>query len=1767
MERIKQGASGRGTWHCSGYVHGEPAEILIDEGAELTIVNPEIIEQIPYQDRPAVYDSPLIVKGIGKNVLEVSGLVELKICIEGIEVLFPAFIVEDLRNTGIDYLMGNDFTFENDLYMRTSRYSGYFKEHFVPIYKSRWAATRGRMVAGETMTIPAEDTILVPLSLVGHPKVFEMCAERVPCWPYPDILVPALRLDLRRGGARIELRNTGKVPVLLQQGTAIANLTPVVRTTIMEDDRSAAESYVQLLQSCIDEKPNHLTVNTVQTSSECPSPEEVGEFSDELTREDVVALLPEHLQCMLSAADASLTPFQLYQVVLVIMEYGDVFKHPDAPLGRTHVVEHKIDVQQHHPIKQAPRRLAYHKQETVRKELDKMLEQGLIKPSVSPWASPIVLVTKKDGTTRFCIDYRKVNEVTRKDAFPLPRIDESLDSLSGSEYFCTLDLASGYWQVGMAEEDKDKTAFCTRFGLFEWNVMPFGLCNAPATFERLTEHVLRGMQWEEALVYIDDIICFGKTFEQCLMRLRRVFQRILEHHLTFKPKKCDLFKAMVEFLGHIVSASGVSCDPVKIVKVRDWQPPKTVTEVRSFLGMAGYYRMFVPNYATLAKPLTELTKKTQAFIWSARCQKAFDSLKNCLIRAPILAYPDMAKMFILDTDASGYAAGSVISQLQDDGTERPIAYASATFNSAEEKYCTTHRELLAVVKAVEHFHHYLAGKEFLIRVDHASLVWLKNFRDPKDKVARWILRLEDYNYKLQFRKGEEHGNADAMSRMPVPSPEDSGSSKVTRLCKFLPCKDCRPRRSAKEVETLATYLPEEIIAHVRMTQGVLPIPPRRSERLAAKMQDDFIPVPENTGNHRTGQVNIDPPKSRLNTQGSTAVRSPAQVPAALFAKYGQTQNTGRRNVGRPKKNVLEPKVPPRRSPRLSKKSSMEEETRSDLNNLPSEETIVPEEEEQCDPGDDDLLVSNIPLPHSHLVPSDNPEDNRVPDEAEQDDSVQHLDKPPERRSNWLKVRTNADLLAVQMADPSIASVIAWVRNGRRPTKQEIMAYGPVEKALWVQWLQLTLREGVLYRKYQDERYPSVLYQLVVPKILRREIFDSLHTELLSAHLGVAKTLESVRSRFYWPGYRNDVKLWIKRCKRCTEGKSSPQQHPKKALSQRLFGAPFDRVSVDILTLLATNKGNKYVLVVIDGFTKWTEAYALPNHRAETVAKTFVEEWVCRHGVPRDLHSDRGAEFTGELITELCRLLQITKTQTPAYRPQANGQCELMNKTVCRMLASFVREWKEEEWDDILPYVMSAYRRSVHCSTGVTPNQMLYGRECNLPLDLVVGSPHLTPKCPVVYVEKIKDRLQDAHSFARDKLKVSASQQKRAYDRCAGSARRFHPGDNVMYYYPPKKQKLDRPWVHYIVIRAVDSQPYASLYEIAKDKHDRPRQVHIDSLKEYTGWDPIIKWWKDPEPQCHAVGTQTGPEGGGDDIRPVVLQQLATTSVEKVLRFGRPKATKEEEVQDQESCDDSIDQVRLNAPSSEGTEVASVTSVDGDLNEMGATEAKVPVEQSAPSIPVKENVAGNEPYFKPLWVHLPPRRKWNTSRPRLRGDYVTRHLPDEDEGSSQTEEAVEILNPDLPSPPGVEVEVSPDVIREVKCPCSLCMWNFCNGTLRCVYCMKYGYCDEHKFGKELAFCMACQYDGVCSKCRSSRRRSGPAPSYPAEQPELRGGFISEKEFSVLEYPIPRLSASSEFCMDNLVAQLLKRDAFEYDRRKDILKNFSLPLRYTKLLTKK
>ena len=379
----------------------------------------------------------------------------------------------------------------------------------------------------------------------------------------------------------------------------------------------------------------------------------------------------------------------------------------------------------------------------------------------------MVLVKKKDGTLRVCVDYRRLNVVSRADAYPMPRVDDLVDQLGGAKYISMLDLTRGYWQVPVAQHAQHKTAFATPFGLYQFRRMPFGLQGAPATFQRMMDKLLDG--WGHFTnAYLDDLVIFSSSWPDHMQHLRAVIQRLQGAGLTVKPRKCQLGMTKCIYLGHIVGGGQVEVETAKVQAIQEFGVPRTKKEVRSFLGLTGYYRKFIPSYSSVASPLTDLTRKCMPnqVVWTPECAAAFEKLKSLLCSAPVLQAPNFEKQFIVQTDASERGVGAVLSQLDESGADHPVAYFSRKLLPREERYSTVEKECLAVKLGIQAFRVYLLGKPFVVQTDHRALQWLDRVKESNSRLTRWSLSLQPYQFELAYRPGSQNGNADGLSRGP-----------------------------------------------------------------------------------------------------------------------------------------------------------------------------------------------------------------------------------------------------------------------------------------------------------------------------------------------------------------------------------------------------------------------------------------------------------------------------------------------------------------------------------------------------------------------------------------------------------------------------------------------------------------------------------------------------------------------------------------------------------------------------------------------------------------------------------------------------------------------------------------------------------------------------------------------------------------------------------------------------------------------------------------
>jgi transposase InsO family protein len=476
----------------------------------------------------------------------------------------------------------------------------------------------------------------------------------------------------------------------------------------------------------------------------------------------------------------NLTPSQTKSIINLLQEHDDIFAKANEPLPdcQNQGVQHTINTEGAIPKSCSPRRISHIQKTTVSEHIKVMLNGNIIQPSRSPWASPVLLVPKKNGEWRFCIDYRTLNDATVKDVYPLPRIDDTLDALNGAKFLSTLDLQSGYWQIPMAKDSIQKTAFVTHEGLFEYKRMPFGLCNAPATFQRHLDSVLAGLKWQCCLVYIDDIIVFSSSFEQHMIDIRLIFNRLREHGLKLNAKKCFICCNKVTFLGHSITPDGIRPDPAKMSSIRlvtfSEKPEKQ--RMLSFIGLVGHYRKFIQDFSKIVLPLRLIAHKDNPWIWDETCETNFNLIKEKLTsgEGPILALPNFKGeyRFSVHTDASDAGIGAVLYQSVN-GSENVIQYASRSLTPAELKWNTTEKEALAIVWACDHFRPYLIGTAFDVETDHQSLAWLK--KSEKGRLARWAMKLEEYNPTIRHRPGKQNVVPDYLSRYPTTS---HGSSEL-----------------------------------------------------------------------------------------------------------------------------------------------------------------------------------------------------------------------------------------------------------------------------------------------------------------------------------------------------------------------------------------------------------------------------------------------------------------------------------------------------------------------------------------------------------------------------------------------------------------------------------------------------------------------------------------------------------------------------------------------------------------------------------------------------------------------------------------------------------------------------------------------------------------------------------------------------------------------------------------------------------------------------
>ncbi len=1223
---------------------------------------------------------------MAQSSMESKGVCHLEVCFAG-KHFSQFFFVVPMAN--FDCILGLDFLVENDISLRPSTMSLYLPEgREVLLHSSKLYQDMAVKLCDKVKLEPNE-TKQVRVSCSGNteksttPDDSYYCAMADELWSRFGVIVYEGVIRKNRSNTfDLAFHNPSPGNVTINGGatvgflesykatTDLPNVDPRNKESLSETDRNIIMAMETVCERHFEDEAlfeEELDIVTPPDSSTPP------QLSD--TWPSYIA------KTMLSDSKSTLTKEQYQTAERLLVNYSDRFHPPDAKLSRTDAVEHYIELKEGHerPLKCPPRRIPPGRKQMVEQEVEKMLKNDIISPSSGPWASPIVLVSKKDNTVRFCVDYRKLNRATKLDAYPLARIDDCIDALQGAKYFCTLDLASGYWQIKVAESDREKTAFTSHLGLFKFNVMPFGLTNAPATFQRMMDGVLSGLINRICLCYIDDIIVYGKTMEELTANLDEVLLRLRQHNLLLKPKKCKFFQTSVAFLGHIISGDGVKCDPEKCEKIRNWEPPRNIGEVRSFLGLVGYYRRFIDNYSNKAKPLLQLTRKDVMFKWGPAHDEAFQSLKDALCSDPILAYPRDDLPWILDTDASNYAVGAVLSQRHPDGKERVVSYGSKVLNDSQRNYCTTKRELFAVIFFVtSKYSYYLTQRPFTLRTDHKALKWLIDGESHDAMCNRWITKLSPFKpfMSIVHRAGTKHCNADSMSRLID-----------RRTCDRPDCEDCVIRKARKKMD---------------------------------KQSEETLTAGSNYADHVASMTSFIDGFTDLETMKESVRKEYVAAAGAAQAQQDETTNYT--------------------LPRYSEKDIVEAQSNDDAI----------------------ARIKQLILQYGH-------------------------NKPESK-----KLRSEVS---------------------------EVKLYCKV-------WHSLSVERNILFRTDPQSGKPK----LVIPHALRKEILDELHNKPCGGHLGITRVRAAIKQRFYWPRMRADIERWCKCCRTCTLNKKGPSRG-KSPLVQDLVASVWERVAFDVIgPLKQTARGNRFILTVVDYFSKWVEAYPLPEHTAKTVAWTIVTEWVARYGVPLYMHCDQAPEFESKVMADFCKMLGITKTRTSPYHPSGNGLAERSNQMLESILKCTVNENKDN-WDEKISFGLMAYRATPSATTGCSPNLLAHGRETTLPIDIMYGGiapperRHGVYRCYCDYVHDLQESMAAAFQRAKACSKVAAERQKRYYD-IGAEYKKFYPGQFVLWMHKPTAAKsLTSGWRPLVVTKVLSKVDV----QCQESPTSRPITIHMDQL--------------------------------------------------------------------------------------------------------------------------------------------------------------------------------------------------------------------------------------------------------------------------------------------------------------------------------------------------
>lgn len=904
-------------------------------------------------------------------------------------------------------------------------------------------------------------------------------------------------------------------------------------------------------------------------------------------------------------------------------------------------------------------RLTPREQLELEKQIKHLIDMGWVQPSISPWASSILFAPKPGGKLRLCIDYRYLNEHTIKNTYPLPRIDSLLDQLRGHKYFSALDLMSGYHQICLSESARPKTAFRTPDGLYQWTVMPFGLSNAPSVFQQAMHAVLSGLIGKICLAYLDDIIVLARSEEEHAQNLDLVLTRLAEHNFFCNTDKCQFALQQIKYLGHIVTADTVRPDPYKVEVLQNWPSvdlQKSANNIRSFLGLAGYFRRFIPKFPTLAGPLLNRISSKDIQPWTKQCEKSFSDIKQALINATAMRHPELNAPFHVYTDASDYAYGAVLTQQHEDKL-CPVAWVGRKMNKAEVNYYTLEKELGAIVFAYRQWRCYLENNHpVFIHSDHNPLKFLQTQKKVTGKHARWLESLSRIDWRITYIPGDKNVVADAVSR----ATHHPDTEVILH-----------------DGHTLAAESPHEAYRALALTNLLV----RRS---VPNSPEQWPELPRSSA-ASAGPVTFASPTASPSGWQSTPIGMNSSSAVRQLQQEQALQAALQTLADQPSSNVSEQLCHMLRqlqaAPAVTQQAAVSTRLSSqDTRQAPNRHLVAPP---QLSPPSGSHSAPQQTLGTSAVTPTRELGKSAPPSEAT--DSDMQLDSDTfEDIGMHLKHQSERALTL----DSAIDDFWDRVRIGY--AHDPAFASPPTD--------------------YRFDKHLQVYFKehkLVVPDhdSLRKQVLLWHHVHPWHAHMGIKRTQALITDTFHWPGINNDIKTFVSQCHSCQLMKS-PGQSDSTLSPLPVPSACWRVVSLDMITQLPrTVSGFDCIVAFVDQFSKMTRL--IPAHSTldgPGFAKLFFQHIYPHYGLPLGICSDRGVQWNNKFFRSICEHMGIDLRLTFSYHPRANGQVERLNRVIEEALRHFVSP-AHDDWDTFLPHVEFSINNSKSQSTGCTPFQL------------------------------------------------------------------------------------------------------------------------------------------------------------------------------------------------------------------------------------------------------------------------------------------------------------------------------------------------------------------------------------------------------------------------------------------------------------------------------